>query len=742
MVAGSQFSVNIIPETQLILEENIFTSPILDTIPETQLNIAESQENSLSSPFYLRTIPETQVTIPESQDFYPSSSSPLNLSRSNIPETLIIPESQVSSPLPPSLPSSLSSSISSPFLPPPSLSYIDPILPPLNSSFNPPSNSISLPSSPSLSRSASPNLNLPPPPSPILSRQEILSNTHAAPSSSRAPDVDQHLSSPALILDDDDEDHLTQAGEFFRLWAPVFEACQSAIDFNTIMRNCTADWLLKTSTICEEGEIPQMARAGPSRISKARTQSRQQQRVRQRRKFNANEASRIQKLFRLYPRKAVRRVLGETSPRYSGSVEAAASYLRDTYHRPEPPPEHVERARKLYDDCDWALPSPDQHSFLDHPPTKDEIAMRLRRAVNTTPGKDGLEYRHLRKLDPEGLLLERIFVAAWRFGIPDDWRTSQTVPCYKKGDTGDFSNFRPISLLPTIYKVFSGILSQRLTVIASELGWLSPEQKGFLPGVRGIDEHSGLLQTAVEEARAERRPLGIALLDLCNAFGSLPHSVLGGLFASLPIPLDLRRLLLDIYSNNIMEFAVGQESVEIRPSTGVGQGDALSTTIFNLAAEPLLRAAKTNDFQGFNIFGCEVKVTAYADDLAVISTSPQELQGRLELLSNTASALGLQFNPEKCVCILLNNAKAVVAKDLYIGGGRIRCLDGDEQVEYLGVPLGARLRFRVPNQLVGHMTKVADSLLSPCQKHGGTQESPSPVTLSPPCDGKGAQARS
>ena len=72
---------------------------------------------------------------------------------------------------------------------------------------------------------------------------------------------------------------------------------------------------------------------------------------------------------------------------------------------------------------------------------------------------------------------------------------------------------------------------------------------------------------------------------------------MGELFASLPIPSDLRRLLLDIYSNNIME------SVVIRPSTGVRQGDALSTTIFNLAAEPLLRAAKTRDFDGFTVFG-------------------------------------------------------------------------------------------------------------------------------------------
>ena len=537
-------------------------------------------------------------------------------------------------------------------------------------------------------------------------------------SSSQAPDDGIVHSTPALTLNDDEEPSF--AGDFFRLWAGIFEACQSAEHFNTIVENCTADWLRRSINPSEEEEgIPPSARAGRGpdhRSSRARTQSRQQQRVRRERKFNANEASRIQKLFKIYPRKAVRRVLGESSPPYTGDAEAAAEYLRHTYQPPEPLPEQLAESRKLYDDCHWSPPSEDQLSFLDHPPTRVEIANRLRRAVNTTPGKDRLEYRHLRKLDPEGLLLEKIYGAVWRFGIPDSWRTSRTVPCHKKGDTSDYSNFRPISLLPTIYKIFSSILCRRLTTIASELGWLSPEQKGFLPGVHGIAEHSGLLQTAVEEARAGRSQLSIGFLDLCNAFGSLPHAVLGELFASLPIPSDLRRLLLDIYSNNIMEFAVGAESVVIRPSTGVRQGDALSTTIFNLAAEPLLRVSKTRDLNGFTVFGQEVKVTAYADDLAVISTSPSELQQHLECLSETAKALGLEFNPGKCACLILKNAQATVVEDLTIGGGRIRCLSGDEQVEYLGVPLGAKLRFRPPCHLVGHLDKVATSLLSPCQK--------------------------
>ena len=104
------------------------------------------------------------------------------------------------------------------------------------------------------------------------------------------------------------------------------------------------------------------------------------------------------------------------------------------------------------------------------------------------------------------------------------------------------------------------------------------------------------------------------MLDLCNAFGSLPHAVLEELFASLPILSDLRRLLHNIYSNN----------------------------------------------------------TAYGDDLAVISTTPEELQGRLEFLAATAAALGLEFNPGKCVRFFLKIGKAIVADHITISGGRIR----------------------------------------------------------------------
>ncbi|KZS00284.1 Uncharacterized protein APZ42_003477, partial [Daphnia magna] len=53
---------------------------------------------------------------------------------------------------------------------------------------------------------------------------------------------------------------------------------------------------------------------------------------------------------------------------------------------------------------------------------------------------------------------------------------------------------------------------------------------------------------------------------MCNALGSVAHAVLNELFTSLPIPEDLRRILVDIYSGNRMNFAFRKESIRIFPT--------------------------------------------------------------------------------------------------------------------------------------------------------------------------------
>ncbi|RUS84840.1 hypothetical protein EGW08_007381 [Elysia chlorotica] len=134
---------------------------------------------------------------------------------------------------------------------------------------------------------------------------------------------------------------------------------------------------------------------------------------------------------------------------------------------------------------------------------------------------DKIEWRHLKAIDRTGTLLPRGFrppggnlrqSSSIRRGVPRTPATSDP-------------------LLSSLHKLYSGVLAQKLTTIATTHGWLSAEQKGFLPGVRGIQEHTFLLQTrvwqhiqlsdtAIVETKKKQDDLTIAWMDLTNGFGS------------------------------------------------------------------------------------------------------------------------------------------------------------------------------------------------------------------------------
>ena len=102
-----------------------------------------------------------------------------------------------------------------------------------------------------------------------------------------------------------------------------------------------------------------------------------------------------------------------------------------------------------------------------------------------------------------------------------------------------------------------------------------------------------MLQAIVEEAKNKEKDLSIIWLDLSYAFGSVHHSISTELFDSLPLPSILKRILLDINSDTVVRFAVVRQTIEISPTAGVRQGDALSSTVFDLVMETLIRLAKS-----------------------------------------------------------------------------------------------------------------------------------------------------
>ncbi|KAK4017369.1 hypothetical protein OUZ56_032681 [Daphnia magna] len=162
-----------------------------------------------------------------------------------------------------------------------------------------------------------------------------------------------------------------------------------------VLERCTADWIPKAPIL--EDPSPGKPRENPN--GRKRNQNRQMQKGR--RQIKAYRARKIQRLFNIYRRRAVGEVLGDRSPSYDGTVEAAEEYLERAYHRSSLPSQQCQSARVLYDTCDWSHPSRDQMDFVNRAPSQKELEATLRRATYTSPGVDGLEYRHLRDLDPD-----------------------------------------------------------------------------------------------------------------------------------------------------------------------------------------------------------------------------------------------------------------------------------------------------------------------------------------------------
>ena len=115
------------------------------------------------------------------------------------------------------------------------------------------------------------------------------------------------------------------------------------------------------------------------------------------------------------------------------------------------------------------------YSLLDKEIEKGEIAKCLRNLKNSkTGGSDGI-VGELLKYGGSGMvdLLEQLFSVIWQEEIvPRQWREGLIVNIFKKGDREDPANYRGITLLSVVGKVFCKILNNRLVQCLDKEGVL------------------------------------------------------------------------------------------------------------------------------------------------------------------------------------------------------------------------------------------------------------------------------
>jgi hypothetical protein len=424
---------------------------------------------------------------------------------------------------------------------------------------------------------------------------------------------------------------------------------------------------------------------------------------------NPIEARRIQTLFRLSKERAARRILQDNNTIYTGTKDQAYELISSL--------------------SDNVPPAEVDHSLMD-PMNSKEIKDKLKCMSNSAPGKDRVEYRHLKLVDPNCSILGLIFNKCLEEKkIPLSWKQSTTILIYKKGSSDDPSNFRPIALMLCIYKLFTSILSSRISKFSIKEELISSEQKSVKPA-EGCHEHSFTLQSVVADCKRNQKNCFFTWLDLCNVFGSISHDAIYTTLEHMGFSDSLISLIRDIYtdSTTVVRTRKDEETDAIPVHAGVKQGCPVSPILFNLTTELLIRKAKSRCDKDpaipYQLHGHPIAVLAYADDLVLMSRTRNGLQTLLNDVSSAADILNLNFRPDKCASLSLtcNKREPTRVGDTVftVQLGEFPVLSKEESYRYLGVPIGllydASDMNNITSKLISDLEKIRDSLLTPWQK--------------------------
>ncbi|GBN58383.1 Retrovirus-related Pol polyprotein from type-2 retrotransposable element R2DM [Araneus ventricosus] len=353
------------------------------------------------------------------------------------------------------------------------------------------------------------------------------------------------------------------------------------------------------------------------------------------------------------------------------------------------------------------------NSKLTSPISTDEIGKCFPRN-GSSPGPDLSSVGELRRISKFELAkIYNIFLCR---RIPDRFCRARTVFLPKKRDASDPGDFRPISLTPIPARLFSKIRAKRLAPSVR----LDPDQRGFIES-DGIAQNTFLLDYVLRHSREKVERTFVASLDLRKAFDSVSHEAVFAALKAHAVDHRFIELLQSIYAKSSTSFAPFSGH-KFSPTCGVKQGDPLSSILFNLVIDQLIRKLKGP--VGLELDGSTISISAYADDILLFASSSAGLQHLLNETSKFLGTCNLFVNCSKSFTISIladsKNKKTKVdsATPFYINNEPLKSLKANDSFKYLGVNFSVKglLAENCCPTLQDYLSKLKSAPLKPQQR--------------------------
>lgn len=268
------------------------------------------------------------------------------------------------------------------------------------------------------------------------------------------------------------------------------------------------------------------------------------------------------------------------------------------------------------------------------------------------------------------LFLTALFNACLHWGyFPYNWKHAQVIMISKPGKPKrELSSYRPISLLPTLSKLYEKIIAYRLKSILQDWEILPTFQFGFREAHSTVDQMVRFSEFVNVNFENYKQTAAL-FLDFQQAFDKVWHTGLIYKMKKLHFPLYLVGVIKSFLEDRSFSVKIDENLSSIRPvNSSVPQGSVLGPILFNLyvsdIADQIMPTLSPSCFLG--MFADDMLI-AYADhDVHIAQSELQELVDHIiEWCSNWCVTISIPkseakiFSLRRCPdppCITIGNA--------------------------------------------------------------------------------------